>query len=90
MQITGIRKITPANGSKTVAFVDVVTEDGISIRSFRLAKFDTNYQIQPPSRPATQREKDKGFRRDYVSTVQFTNLDVQKALLEEAVAQFQA
>lgn len=85
MEITQMRRIQPANGSKTIAFVDVVTSDGIKIRSFRLAKFDTNYAIQPPSRPATQREKDKGFRGDYVSTVQFTSLETQQALLDRAI-----
>jgi len=85
MEITQLRKLTPANGSKTVAFVDIVTADGIKIRSCRLAKFDTNYVIQEPQREVTQREKDKGFRGAYVKTVQFTNLETQSALLKLAV-----
>ena len=89
MEITQLRRFTPTNGSKTVAFLDVVTSDGIKIRSFRLAKFDTTYQIQPPSRPATEKEKSKGFRRDYVNTVQFTNLETQQALLDAAVALYE-
>lgn len=88
MKIVNLRKFEPQNGSKTVAFVDVITEDGIKIRSFRLANFDGRFQIQPPSRPATQKEKDKGFRRDYVSTVQFVDIETQTALLDSAVAAY--
>ena len=86
MDIIKLRRIENApNGSKTVAFADVVTSDGVLFRSCRLAKFDSNYQIQPPSRQVTQKEKDKGFREDYVSTCKFTNLEAQADLLQKAI-----
>jgi len=89
MKITGIRKITPQNGSKTVAFVDV-DANGILIRSFRLVDFDGNMQLQPPSREATAKEKAKGFKKDYAYTCQFTDLNVKQVLLDEAIKVYNA
>ena len=88
MKILAIRPITPQNGSKTVAFVDIDL-GGISIRSFRLVDFDGKYQLQPPSRPATQKEKDKGFKKDYAWTCQFTDLNVREQLKNEAVSAYE-
>ena len=84
-KVVGIRKITPQNGSKTVAFVDLEF-GGILIRSFRLVDFDGNMQLQPPSRPATDKEKAKGFKKDYAYTCQWSDLNVKQALLDEAIA----
>ena len=84
LTVTGIRKITPQNGSKTVAFVDVNAE-GILIRSFRLVDFDGNMQLQPPSRQATEKEKAKGFKKDYAYTCQFVDLNSKQTLLDAAI-----
>jgi hypothetical protein len=85
MTITEMRKIEPKNGSKTVAFFDVLTTDGISIRSFKLVNFDGQYTVQPPSRQATQKEKDGGFKRDYVSTVRIDSQQAKSDLLNQAL-----
>ena len=84
MKILNIRPITPQNGSKTVAFVDIDL-GGVLIRSFRLVDFDGKYQLQPPSRPATEKEKAKGFKKDYAWTCQFTDLNIKEQLKNDAV-----
>lgn len=89
MEVKSIRKYSPSNGSKTVAFVDVDL-GGVLIRSFRLCDFDGRYAIQPPSREATQKEKDKGFRKDYVFTCQFVDMGTQNELLEKALVAYNA
>ncbi len=89
LQVTGIRKITPQNGSKTVAFIDA-DFSGLKVRSFRLVDFDGNMQIQPPSREATAKEKAKGFKKDYAYTCSFTSEETKAELLKLAVEAYNA